>query len=87
MTERIDSISPVRRTSQAEDLADFAHTEKNNSSQPDKVALSLTAQARLLKDRGASVEEIASELGLTVAIVMGDLGISHNATKSELITK
>jgi hypothetical protein len=50
----------------------------------DRAELSLTAQARLLKDRGASVEEIASQLGLTVAIVEGDLGVHHDRSPGEL---
>jgi hypothetical protein len=53
----------------------------------DKAELSLTAQARLLKERGANVEEIASQLGLTIAIVEGTLGVPHDTPPGELLTK
>ncbi|MGH9694973.1 MAG: hypothetical protein ACRD5Z_12560, partial [Bryobacteraceae bacterium] len=76
MSNRIEDVTAVTRISAAQNLqlnTDIT-TPKGASGIGDKVELSLTAQARLLRERGASVDEIASQLGLTVAIVEGDLG-------------
>jgi ABC-type phosphonate transport system ATPase subunit len=89
MANRIEDITAVTRVSAVQNLqlAADIHTPKGALAVGDKAELSLTAQARLLKDRGASVDEIASQLGLTVAIVEGDLGVPRDTSPSQLITK
>ena len=80
MRDRIEGVTAVTRSANVADpdLAPF--TSRGVLGIADRAELSLTAQARLLKDRGASVEEIASQLGLTVAIVEGDLGVHHDTS-------
>ena len=89
MANRIEDITAVTRISAAQNLQlnSDVHAPRGVSGVGDKVELSLTAQARLLKDRGASVDEIASQLGLTVAIVEGDLGVPRDTSPGQLITK
>jgi hypothetical protein len=89
MADRIEGITAVTRISAAQNLQGDAdvHAPKGVLGVGDKAELSLTAQARLLKDRGASVDEIASQLGLTVAIVEGDLGVPRDTSPGQLITK
>ena len=87
MRDRIEDVTAVTRNANTPepDLAPF--TSRGVLGIADRAELSLTAQARLLKDRGASVEEIASQLGLTVAIVEGDLGVHHDRTPGEILLK
>jgi hypothetical protein len=89
MSDRIEGITAATRRSAAQNLqvdADI-HTPRAVSGITDKVELSLTAQARLLKERGASIDEIASQLGLTIAIVEGDLGVPHGTNPAQLAAK
>jgi hypothetical protein len=89
MSDRIEEITAVTRGSVAQNLqvdADI-HTPRAVSGITDKAELSLTAQARLLKERGASIDEIASQLGLTIAIVEGDLGVPHGTDPAQLAAK
>jgi hypothetical protein len=89
MADRIEDITAVTRISAARNLeldADI-HTPKNALGIRDKAELSLTAQARLLRERGATVDEIASQLGLTVAIVEGDLGVPRDTSPGQLTAK
>jgi hypothetical protein len=89
MSNRIEDVTAVTRISAAQNLqldADI-QTPKGNSGIGDKAELSLTAQARLLRERGASVDEIASQLGLTVAIVEGDLGVPRDTSPGQLAAK
>ena len=87
MRYRIEDVTAVTRSANTPepDLAPF--TSRGVLGIADRAELSLTAQARLLRDRGASVEEIASQLGLTVAIVEGDLGVHHDTSPGELLLK
>jgi len=87
MRDRIEDVTAVTRGANTPepDLAPF--TSRGVLGIADRAELSLTAQARLLRDRGASVEEIASQLGLTVAIVEGDLGVHHDSSRGELLLK
>ncbi len=89
MANRIEDITAVTRISAAQNLQLDADppARKGVLGIGDKAELSLTAQARLLKDRGASVDEIASQLGLTVAIVEGDLGVPRDTSPGQLLTK
>jgi hypothetical protein len=89
MSDRIEEITAVTRGSVAHNLqvdADI-HTPRGVSGITDKAELSLTAQARLLQERGASIDEIASQLGLTIAIVEGDLGVPHGMDPAQLAAK
>ena len=83
MRDRIEDVTAVTRSANTPepDLAPF--TSRGVLGIADRAELSLTAQARLLRDRGASVEEIASQLGLTVAIVEGDLGVHRDPRSGE----
>lgn len=89
MSDRIEGITAVTGSSAAQNPQANVdlHTPRGVLGVTDKAELSLTAQARLLKDRGASVDEIASQLGLTVAIVEGDLGVPHGTTPAQLAAK
>jgi hypothetical protein len=89
MSNRIEDVTAVTRISAAQNLQldTDIHPPKGASGRGDKVELSLTAQARLLRERGASVDEIASQLGLTVAIVEGDLGVPHDTSPGQLAAK
>jgi len=84
MRNRIEDVTAVTRSPNIPDLDLAPFTSRGVLGIADRAELSLTAQARLLKDRGASVEEIASQLGLTVAIVEGDLGVHHDRSPAEL---
>ena len=85
MRDRIEDVTAVTRTANVPDLAPF--TSRGVLGIADRAVLSLTAQAHLLRDRGASIEEIASQLGLTIAIVEGDLGVHHDTSSGELSVK
>ena len=87
MRDRIEDVTAVTRSANTPepDLAPF--TSRGVLGIADRAELSLTAQARLLRDRGASVEEIASQLGLTIAIVEADLAVHHDASHGELLLK
>jgi hypothetical protein len=89
MADRIEDVTAVTRSSFTQDrhLDTDAPTPKGVLGITDKAELSLTAQARLLRERGASVDEIASQLHLTVAIVEGDLGVPHDTSPGQLTTK
>jgi hypothetical protein len=89
MSDRIEEITAVTRSSGVQNLQLDAdtHTPRGVLGITDKAELSLTAQARLLRERGASVDEIASQLGLTVAIVEGDLGVPHGTNPAQLAAK
>jgi hypothetical protein len=89
MSERIEGITAVTRNSATQNLQVEAdvHTPRGALGITDKAELSLTAQARLLSERGATVHEIASQLGLTVAIVEGDLGVPQATSPAQLSTK
>jgi hypothetical protein len=89
MSDRIEEITAVTRSSAAQNPQADAdpHTPRGVLGVTDKAELSLTAQARLLRDRGASIDEIASQLGLTIAIVEGDLGVSHGTNPAQLAAK
>jgi hypothetical protein len=89
MSDRIEEITAVTRSSAAQNLPVNADTQtpRGVSGITDKAELSLTAQARLLKERGASIDEIASQLGLTIAIVEGDLGVPHGTNPAQLAAK
>jgi hypothetical protein len=89
MSERIEGITAVTRNSATQNLQldTEVHTPRGTLGITDKAELSLTAQARLLSERGATVDEIASQLGLTVAIVEGDLGVPHGTSPAQLSTK
>ena len=89
MADRIEDITAVTRISAVQNLqldADV-HAPKGVLGIGDKAELSLTAQARLLRERGATVDEIASQLGLTVAIVEGDLGVPRDTSPGQLTAK
>jgi hypothetical protein len=85
MKDRIEDVTAVTRSANIPDLDLAPFTSRGVLGIADRAELSLTAQARLLKDRGASVEEIASQLGLTIAIVEGDLGVHPDASSGELL--
>ena len=89
MRDRIEDVTAITRTANVPDpdtdLAPF--TSRGVLGIADRAVLSLTAQAHLLKDRGASIEEIASQLGLTIAIVEGDLGVHHDTSSGERSVK
>ena len=89
MADRIEDITAVTRTSAVQNLQldTDLHTPKGVLGISDKAELSLTAQARLLRERGATVDEIASQLGLTVAIVEGDLGVHRDSSPAQLTAK
>ncbi len=87
MRDRIEDVTAVTRSANIPDPDLAPLTSRGALGISDRAELSLTAQARLLKDRGASVEEIASQLGLTVAIVEGDLGVHHDSSSGELLLK
>jgi hypothetical protein len=89
MSDRIEEITAVTRNAAAQNLpADTdIQTPRGVLGITDKAELSLTAQARLLRERGASIDEIASQLGLTIAIVEGDLGVPHGTNPAQLVTK
>ena len=89
MADRIEDIAAVTRISAVQNLQADAdvHAPKGVLGIGDKAELSLTAQARLLRERGASVDEIASQLGLTVAIVEGDLGVPRDTGPGQLTAK
>jgi hypothetical protein len=84
MRDSIEDVTAITRNSVAQDLPPEVHTPKGVLGVSDKAELSLTAQARLLKERGATVPEIASQLGLTIAIVEGDLGIPPDTVPGQL---
>jgi len=89
MADRIEDITAVTRISAVRNLQTDAdvHAPKGVLGIGDKAELSLTAQARLLRERGATVDEIASQLGLTVAIVEGDLGVHRDTSPGQLTAK
>jgi hypothetical protein len=89
MADRIEDITAVTKISAVQNpqLDTGAHTPKGVLGISDKAELSLTAQARLLRERGATVDEIASQLGLTVAIVQGDLGVDRDTTPNPFTAK
>jgi hypothetical protein len=87
MRDRIEEITAVSRNSIQQDLPVETYRPRGVLGISDHAELSLTAQARLLKERGATVEEIASQLGLTIAIVEGDLGIPGDTPPGQLLTK
>lgn len=87
MTDRVDAVTAVTLNPAIQDPPVEAHTPRGVLGIADKAELSLTAQARLLKERGASVDEIASQLGLTIAIVEGDLGVPHDTKPGQLSAK
>jgi len=89
MADRIEDITAVARISAVQNLQTDAdvHAPKGVLGISDKAELSLTAQARLLRERGATVDEIASQLGLTVAIVEGDLGVRRDTSPAQLAAK
>jgi hypothetical protein len=87
MRDRIEDAAAVTRNSIPQELHPEPHAPRGVLGITDKAELSLTAQARLLKERGANVEEIASQLGLTIAIVEGTLGVPHDTPPGELLTK
>jgi hypothetical protein len=87
MTDRIENITAVRKNPAVQETPTFPPAAKTGASATDTAKLSLTAQARLLKERGATVDEIASQLGLTVAVVLGDLGLPNTTTPGQLTTK
>ncbi len=89
MSDRIEEITAVTRSSAAQNLQADAdlHAPRGVLWVTDRAELSLTAQARLLRDRGASVDEIASQLGLSIAIVEGDLGVPHGTNPAQLAAK
>lgn len=87
MKDRIEDVTAVTRSANIPEAELAPFTSRGVLGIADRAELSLTAQARLLKDRGASVEEIASQLGLTVAIVEGDLGVHHGTSPGEPLLK
>jgi len=87
MRDRIEDAAAVTRNSIPQELHPEPHAPRGVLGITDKAELSLTAQARLLKERGANVEEIASQLGLTIGIVEGTLGVPHDIPPGELLTK
>lgn len=89
MADRIEDITAVTRISFPQDRHVDTDTPapKGVLGITDKAELSLTAQARLLRERGASVDEIASQLHLTVAIVEGDLGVRHDPSSGQPMTQ
>jgi hypothetical protein len=89
MSDRIEQITAVTRSSAAQNPQANAdlHAPRGVLGVRDRAELSLTAQARLLRDRGASVDEIASQLGLTIAVVEGDLGVPHGTNPAQLAAK
>lgn len=87
MRDRIEDVTAVTRSANTPELDLAPFTSRGVLGISDRAELSLTAQARLLRDRGATVEEIASQLGLTIAIVEGDLGVHHDSSPGDLLLK
>jgi hypothetical protein len=69
----IDAINATSGNSTVEYTPTFSHTPVVAQ---DSVVLSVDAQAKLLEQRGFSVDEIANQLGLSTGTVQSDLGIS-----------
>jgi hypothetical protein len=72
----IDAIEEVHGTSPSEQLSSVAHTAEVNR---DRVMLSETARATLLRQDGFSLTEIADELGITMNVVLSELGIGSGS--------
>ena len=64
--------------------AQQSSTTAAQSSTADKVTLSATAQAYLLRSQGQSVADIAATLGTTSAVVDGYLDITSSSTTSSV---
>ena len=61
-------------------------TNDSSRSRDDVATLSTTAKAKLWKQEGLSVAEIADQLGLPVSTVQDDLGITAAATPANVAT-
>ena len=81
-----DAINAVNGNSAVVFTPTFFNTTPRPQAANDTVVLSVSAQAKLLEQRGLSVGEIADQLGLSTSTVQADLGIAIAASQTKAAT-
>jgi hypothetical protein len=82
VSDSTEAITRVSGDSAVQSSLATHHTASISVRATDTVALSDTAKAKLLRDQGETVEEIASELNLSVSQIISDLQIAATAAQT-----
>jgi DNA-binding NarL/FixJ family response regulator len=75
----IEAIDELTTTPATEHFQQTETSANNAATARDAVVLSETAQVTLLNQEGLSITQIADELGVTLNVVLQDLGIANTS--------